>query len=102
MRNKYEQQTDIVEDVKSGIEKAEAQRKQLRFNHNLLSLETGNSRVLANEEFLFGLVAFIKSLSFTISYRSNIDLVLCPDIFIATFSGIPDRTIFRIAVLLRS
>jgi len=61
MRNKYEQQTDIVEDVKSGIEKAEAQRKQLRFNHNLLSLETGNSRVLANEEFLFGLVAFIKS-----------------------------------------
>jgi len=46
--------------------------------------------------------AFLRSFSLTMLYRSNTALVLCPDILMATTSGIPARIIFLTAVLLRS
>jgi hypothetical protein len=46
--------------------------------------------------------ASLRSVSLTMLYRSNTALVLCPEIIIATLSGIPDRTMLRTAILLKS
>ena len=46
--------------------------------------------------------AILRSLGLTMLYRSKTDLALCPEIIIATLSGIPDRTLFRTAVRRKS
>ena len=46
--------------------------------------------------------ASLRSESLTMLYRSKTALVLCPLIIIATLSGIPERTMLRTAVLLKS
>ena len=61
MEFKTGQQADIIEHTKEAIISAEEKRKKVRFKHNFNELGKGHIQVLANDEFVNGLVDYFGS-----------------------------------------
>jgi CRP-like cAMP-binding protein len=66
------QNNDVLESVKQSIEKAEKERRKIRFEHNFVKLQQGGVQVLQNDEFLTDFLDYLKSIEELVSENDKV------------------------------